>query len=36
VSLLRHCPVVTADGVLYRALEHGALRSRVVWVADVA
>ncbi len=36
VSLLRHCPVVTADGALYRALEHGPLRSHVVWVADLA
>jgi len=27
---------VTADGVLYRALEHGPLRSHVLWVADLA
>ena len=35
VALLRHCPVVTADGVLYRALEQTVLRSHVLWVADV-
>lgn len=35
VALLRHCPVVTADGALYRALEQGPLRSHVMWVADV-
>jgi predicted nucleic acid-binding protein len=36
VSVLRHCPVVTADGTLYRALEHTALRPYVLWIADFA
>jgi predicted nucleic acid-binding protein len=36
VALLRHCPVVTADGALYRALEDGPLRSHIRWVADLA
>ena len=35
VALLRHCQLVTADGPLYRALEHTPLRSHVLWVADV-
>jgi predicted nucleic acid-binding protein len=35
IALLRHCQLVTADGPLYRALEHTALRSHLVWVADV-
>jgi predicted nucleic acid-binding protein len=35
VALLRHCPLVTADGPLYRALQHTALRAHLLWVADV-
>ena len=36
VALLRHCHLVTADGPLYRALEHTPLRAHMLWVADLA
>ncbi len=35
VAMIRHCPLVTADRRLYDALAAGALRSHLLWVADV-
>ncbi|HEV8583618.1 MAG TPA: type II toxin-antitoxin system VapC family toxin [Methylomirabilota bacterium] len=35
VAVLRHCPVVTADRRFHDALAGGALRSHVLWIADV-
>jgi predicted nucleic acid-binding protein len=35
VAILRHCPVVTADRRLYDALAGGALRSHLLWIADL-
>jgi predicted nucleic acid-binding protein len=35
VSVLRHCPVVTADRRLHDALAAGPLRAHVLWVGDV-
>lgn len=35
VAMIRHCELVTADRRLYEALAASALRSHLVWVADV-
>lgn len=36
VAMIRHCPLVTADRRLYDALATSALRTHLLWVADVA
>ena len=36
VAMIRHCPLVTADRRLYKALAASALREHLLWIAELA